>query len=434
MSILFDVITVGSATVDVFADTSSQMIKFLSNSNEKDFIAYPSGTKILISKLQFEIGGGGTNTATSFSRLGLKTGFLGKLGDDDNSFKVIHLLEEENISFLGSRGGQTGYSIILDSIEHDRTILTFKGSNDELMIEDIDFDKLKTHWLYSSSMMKTSFETIKFLFKKLNAEGVNIAFNPSSYQVKAGISELSETLKLCKIIVMNKEEAELLLQKQGSVEELAVLIRRFDEQYVVITDGPRGAVCLFKNQFFKISPTPDLKVVESTGAGDAFASGFVAGLIKKFSLEDSLKLGMVQAESVIQNKGAKTALLDFSSANAQRASFRGKIEISEINASNIKDPRSVLKKIQSLIKFKAPVGKEFHLSNGQTINSLDELAYYLKFSTEREISRHFYDSGNDFAEWIKDVFGESDLAEKIRLEKDHFVISKILINFIHKKR
>ena len=97
---MFDVITVGSATVDVFAETSSELVKFVTAQGEKDFIAYPSGSKILISSLNFLVGGGGTNTAVSFARQGFKTAFLGKLGNDEPSYQVLHLLERENISFL----------------------------------------------------------------------------------------------------------------------------------------------------------------------------------------------------------------------------------------------------------------------------------------------------------------------------------------------
>ena len=95
---MFDVITIGSATVDVFAYTeSSEVIKFVESKTEHDFIAYPGGEKIVIDKLDFKIGGGGTNTAVSFSRLGLNTAYLGKLGNDENGKKVLDLLNDENI-------------------------------------------------------------------------------------------------------------------------------------------------------------------------------------------------------------------------------------------------------------------------------------------------------------------------------------------------
>ncbi|MGM5481796.1 MAG: carbohydrate kinase family protein, partial [Nanobdellota archaeon] len=207
----------------MFADTTSELVKFITADGEHDFITYPSGSKILISHLDFLIGGGGTNTATSFSRLGLKTGFLGKLGDDENAIKVLNLLDSEGVDFIGGRGGQTGYSIVLDSIEHDRTILTFKGSNNSLREHDFGSDNIyHTKWIYSSSMVGESFYTLTKLFDKAHEKGIHIAFNPSNYQANKGLEELSNVLEKCTVVVMNLEEAQLLLDRKAPARELAV--------------------------------------------------------------------------------------------------------------------------------------------------------------------------------------------------------------------
>ncbi len=98
---MYDVITVGSATVDVFAHTESELITIKTSHGKEELIAYPSGSKILIDRLEFKIGGGGTNTAVSFSHLGLKTAYLGKIGNDENGEKVLKLLKKEKIDFVG---------------------------------------------------------------------------------------------------------------------------------------------------------------------------------------------------------------------------------------------------------------------------------------------------------------------------------------------
>jgi len=101
---MYDVITVGSATVDVFANTNAELITIKNEERTEHLIAYETGAKILINDLEFQIGGGGTNTAVSFSRLGLKTAFLGKIGRGSNAQSVINLLEHENVKFIGPRG------------------------------------------------------------------------------------------------------------------------------------------------------------------------------------------------------------------------------------------------------------------------------------------------------------------------------------------
>ena len=143
---MYDVITAGSATVDVFAKTRfSELIKIIDPKGETDLLAFPSGSKILIDELEFTTGGGGTNTAVALSRLGHKVGFIGKLGTGTNSDFIHKDLKKEKIDLLCSHGtGHSGYSVILDTLEHDRTILTYKGVNDELKHDDIPYKKLKT--------------------------------------------------------------------------------------------------------------------------------------------------------------------------------------------------------------------------------------------------------------------------------------------------
>ena len=141
---MYDIITFGSAVIDIFVDTEER--------EKGKFIAYPVGSKILIKKLRFDIGGGGTNTAVAFSRLGLKTGCICKLGGEFESKKILSLLKKEKISFLGKieEKATPGYSIILDSKENNRTILTYKGLNDSLKFSELDTKKINTKWLYYS--------------------------------------------------------------------------------------------------------------------------------------------------------------------------------------------------------------------------------------------------------------------------------------------
>jgi ribokinase len=306
----FDIITIGSATIDVFAKSDSQVIKLMSSQSEEDFIAFRSGDKVLISDLHFHSGGGGTNTAVSFSRLGLNTGFIGKIGSQAYGDQISEELLAEQVRFLGSKNGKTGYSIIFESTDHDRVILTYKGSNNDLHISDIpDLNSYSTKWLYASSMLKDSFQTLITLINHFKKQGARIAFNPSLYQTKEGLSSLHSILSLVDVLILNKEEAESLLYLTGDADYLAIkLSEHVPAQYVVITDGARGAVCAFKEKVYTITSSPKIRVVDTTGAGDAFASAFVTGLIKNYSLEESLILGMTQAEHVISAQGAKNLL------------------------------------------------------------------------------------------------------------------------------
>lgn len=295
----FDIITFGSAVVDVFVNTDI--------SEEHHFISYPVGAKILIKELRFDIGGGGTNTAVAFARLGLKTGYIGKVGKDDNGKEILKLMRKEKVKFLGrkDRNENTGYSVILDSKGGDRTILTYKGANDNISLEDIKLRKIKTRWLYYSSLLNRSLKTQIALARIMKKRGVKLAFNPSSYLTKRK-ELIMPLLKLSDILVLNKEESQMLVGKKE--KDLLKGLHELTKGTVVITDKDKKVMAYDGKQKYYLMPNK-VKVVERTGAGDAFASGFVAGQIVGFGILDSLKLGLRESESVIRYFGAKNRLL-----------------------------------------------------------------------------------------------------------------------------
>jgi ribokinase len=302
----YDVITLGSGTIDVFANTEAQFTK----KSGKEMITYPTGSKILIKELKFEVGGGGTNTAISFSRLGLKTAWIGKVGNDQTSDLILDYMKKNKIDFLGKKGiSKSGFSVILDSIGHDRTILTHKGDNDTLTFQEIQQSKLSTKWFYFSSMMGKSFDTQKKLAVFAQKNGSKVAFNPSSYQAALGKKKLNTILKNTNLLVLNFDEAKILLEtKEKKLDKILKGLCELGPDMVVVTDGKKGAYCYDKKFMYTIYPH-NLKVIETTGAGDAFASSFLSGIIKKNDVEYALKLGLANSESIIRHYGAKNILL-----------------------------------------------------------------------------------------------------------------------------
>ena len=309
---MYDVITVGSATIDVFLRTeSSKMIK----EQGIDYAAYPTGSKILIEELILTTGGGGTNTAVSLARLGHKVAFLGKIGTKHNSHRILSELKKEKVDtslIVSKKGSRTGYSVILDCIKHDRVILNFSGSNNDLSFNEIKSNKLNASWFYFSSMMGQSHKTQERLAKYAEKNKIKIAFNASSYLAKKGIKYLNPILKRTNILVLNKEEAQYLAGK-NKIRVLLKKLRKAGPQIVAITDGKNG-VYVSDGYNFHYGKPNRIKPVETTGAGDAFASSFLSGIIKKNDVDFAIKLGMTNAESVIKHHGAKNKLLAYSEA------------------------------------------------------------------------------------------------------------------------
>ena len=309
----YDVVTIGSGTLDVFVDTDAEILK--KKGSDDELMAYPLGSKLLIEKLNFEVGGGGTNTAVSFARFGLNTGWIGSIGKCENSKNILEILHKEGIDFLGRVGdGVVGYSVILDSRGHDRTILTFKGENNNLEIKDLNLKALKTKWLYFCSMVGKSFDTQKKLAKFAHDNHIKLAFNPSSYQAKLGAKKLSPILKYTNLLVLNLEEAQLLVGECAHIPELISKLHQTGPHIVIVTDGSKGAYCSDMATIFKVK-AQKVKIKETTGAGDAFASSFLGAFIKTDdNIKTSLKIALVNAQSVIQNYGAKNILLSWGTA------------------------------------------------------------------------------------------------------------------------
>ncbi|MFH1248673.1 MAG: carbohydrate kinase family protein [archaeon] len=327
---MFDIVSVGSAAQDIFVDTElKEIIK-----KKKHFIGYLAGSKILVKDINFFTGGGGTNTAVSFSRLGLKTGYIGNLTDDLSSWHILEELKREGVTFLGNieKGMKGSISVVLDSHEHNRTILVYKGVNDELDPSEVKFN-FNTKWIYLSSMLRKSFQTQKKLAKKAYSKGIKIAYNPSEYQVTNGIGSIRDLIKITEILVLNKEEAKLLLGLKRdcniAVKDLTLSISKFGPRIVCITDEDKGAYCLNTHERkFCYLNTHDIKVIERTGAGDSFASAFVGAIIRGEDTETSLQIAGANAESVITYLGAKNILLTWNQAiqSIKKRPFKIKLE------------------------------------------------------------------------------------------------------------
>jgi len=286
---MYDIISIGSAVLDVFLKSRSFPL-------DKGYL----GEKIEVEELLVSSGGGGTNTAAGFSRLGLKTACVARFGDDLFGKFLLSDLEKEHFSkeyLIEKRGDNTDYSTILVNPDGSRIILVYRGKT-RIDEETFPWQALKeTKNLYLASI-EGNVDLLRELVEKAAKEGINVFLNPGSRELKEKEKLVSVFPKL-KALILNKEEA----------DSFGLSGRPKDgPEIVVITNGRQGAklFSLEKNLFAESFVD---KVVDETGAGDGFSAGFVAGLIKGFSLKEALKMGMANGCAVVTKFGAKTGLL-----------------------------------------------------------------------------------------------------------------------------
>jgi len=315
---MFDIISIGSATVDAFIHTGKGFIK-------KGHYTFPIGSKFLVGDIDFKVGGGGTNTAVAFSRLGLKTAYLGKMGMGANSLRILDLLKKEKVdhSLVCRNNARTGFSVVLDAVGTDRTILVYKGSNSDLREKDIDFKKLKAKWFYLSSMIGKSLITQKKIINFAAKNNIKIAFNPGCYMIRKNKKDVKLMLRKTELLILNREEATLLLNHKDT-NKLLWGLKKLGPKIVVITDGKNGVHSFDGKTICSLKPH-NIKIRETTGAGDSFSAGFLVGLIRMKDTCFALQVGLANAESVIRHVGAKNKLLTWKEAMRIMKKNPGKI-------------------------------------------------------------------------------------------------------------
>ena len=307
---MYDVICIGSATVDCFISTGNKLFQ---KTARRAYVKVPFGTKILVEQMQFSTGGGGSNTAVGFARLGFKAALISKMGLGTNSERIYSELQSEKVDtsmLIRKKGLRTAFSVVLDASGKDRTILAFKGSNNDLRSDEINKSRLKTKWFYFSSMVDRSFDVLEDLSEFALKHNISIAFNPSSYIAVKGANYMKKVLRATTVLVLNRGEACELLGKSYAtgIDMLLKGLYSRVPRLVAVTDGKNGVYAYDGEVKYYLKPSP-VKVVEATGAGDAFACGFVGGIMMGKSIEDALRMGSANSESVIQYFGAKNNLL-----------------------------------------------------------------------------------------------------------------------------
>ncbi|MDD4990398.1 MAG: carbohydrate kinase family protein [Candidatus Pacebacteria bacterium] len=315
---MFDVITFGSATNDIFLKLPEDKNIKNTENGIRDFFCLALGEKILVEDMEVFSGGGGTNVACGLSALGLKTAYLGKVGNDSAGRLVINDLERYSVSvqlLKKDKSLPTAVSFILSS-GHDRTILVFRGAchflNKEEIFRDSPWRKgtvPEAKWLYLAPLYEKTAEFFSDLVGFAKSNNIKVAVNPSIYQIKRENAKFLETLAKADIIFLNKEEASIIANSpNSSAEETAKIIHKICPGIIAITQGDNGAVVFDGERFFKAS-VYKVAAVDKTGAGDSFAAGFLAGLFKANDIEYAIRLAMVNSSGCISQRGAKNGLL-----------------------------------------------------------------------------------------------------------------------------
>lgn len=308
-----DVLAIGDVVTDAFIKLLDDREHTYKNEHGM-WLAMPFGTKVPFDHAEVIEGvGNAANAAVSFARLGLKSGLVSNVGEDQYGRDMIVALQKNKVDtrFVHINPHKvSNYHYVLWYRE-ERTILIKHEEYDyhwpRFRASDIP------KWIYFSSISKNALDTYHDHVADWLADnpGVKFAFQPGTFQLEAGIERLKELYHRTEVLVVNREEAALI--SGGAHENMHDLLDRLHNlgpRIVVITDGPAGAYASDGSVRLKMPPYPDPgPPVERTGAGDAFASTFVAALVRGSNIEGALQWAPINSMNVVQNVGAQAGLL-----------------------------------------------------------------------------------------------------------------------------
>jgi sugar/nucleoside kinase (ribokinase family) len=273
------------------------------------------GSKIDVEDMIFTSGGSGTNTAATFAKQGFKTAFCGAIGVDVAGLEIVKELKRLRIDtrfLVKKKEKQTTHSIIISSAGQDRTILIYRGASGLLNKNDVLWSNLKTKWIYSAPLSGLSCDIFEDIVNFAYENKIKVAVNPSKQQLSLPEDQLKNILKKVDILFLNQEEASVLTKISFSEE--TEIFKKIDEicpGIAVMTKGGEGVVVSDGKYLYFAKPDQNRKIVDTTGAGDSFASGFLSDFIKtNGNIESAIQFGLANSSANLAEVGAKTGLLD----------------------------------------------------------------------------------------------------------------------------
>ncbi len=305
------ILGIGNAIVDVICRVENNYL--LENNLIKSTMKLVDEVefKKLLSTLKIEdtvSGGSVANSMVGLSQLGNEVGFIGKVSDDDLGQKYEDGLKEEKVKYLYSKKKEslpTGTCLILITPDSERTMCTFLGTAGKINESDVDSSSIKNSemiflegYLWDEGAPRSAFDKA---IKNSNKVAMSLS---DLFCVKRHKSDFLELIKNRLDITFANEQEIISLIDAKKIEDVIEFSQQLGKM-VIITRGEKGSIAINKGQVIECESKKNLKIVDLTGAGDLFASGFLHGYLNNFSIKESLEKGTEMSSKIIQKIGAR---------------------------------------------------------------------------------------------------------------------------------
>jgi sugar/nucleoside kinase (ribokinase family) len=306
-------VSIGDIVTDVFIKLEDSYEHTYANEHGK-WLAVPFGTKIPFDTVEtIKAVGNASNAAVAFARIGLRSSFVTNVGEDHEGRDMMRALHKEKVDtrFVRINPDKKSNVHYVLRWQAERTILIKHEAY------DYHWPHLRANempkWVYFSSVSEHAVEYHDQVADWLDDHHeVKLAFQPGTFQMQLGAERLQRLYRRTEVLVLNREEAVLVGGgDHGDLHDLFNHLHALGPKIVVITDGPDGAYASDGENRWKMPLYPDPgPPVDRTGAGDSFASTFVAALIKGNTIEGALQWAPINSMSVVQAVGAQAGLLN----------------------------------------------------------------------------------------------------------------------------
>ncbi len=309
---MYDCISIGDCVFDVNLFIHEAVVHSKINREDCE-LCLKYGEKIPVDSIHRSLGGNAANNVAGLTRLGFETAIFTIHGDDQIGERIDQALAKEDIKrdlVKVVPHGESRYSTILN-FQGERTILEYAVDYHYELPPNFP----QANWLYVSSVGPHYQKFFGELADLTRTRQVKLIFAPSGVQLRSAIETYSSLLSVSQIVLMNKEEGEKMTQQtlgpeneKEKIKKLLFMIRDLGPKVVVITDGKRGSYSYDGDKYYEIGIF-ELPVVQRTGAGDAYAGGFMAATMKGLPAAEAMKWGAINSASVVSKMGTQTGLL-----------------------------------------------------------------------------------------------------------------------------
>ncbi len=315
------VICIGSVSKDIFFPTDEALLLDTPDDiTAKQKIAFELGGKYRVKDRYEAVGGVAANVACGLVRLGHQAAVYSCVGDDDMGKSITQSLDEEGVETrlikrLGDAKTDLSAIVVMEQ-NGERTIFHNRDANERL---EVSPDSLRgAPWLFVSALNGDWPKNLANILSAKQSYDAKIALNPGQHNIKDDAKRIVNFLEEVDVLLLNKDEAiELLLHAETRPSDDELNDERFllatlyslGARVIGMTDGKRGAWGYDGTEYWYCPIHTRDKVVDSTGAGDAFGSGFFSAILSGLPLSQALRYGMANSGSVVGFYGAIAGLL-----------------------------------------------------------------------------------------------------------------------------